>query len=93
MAHYKREQKNEELYTTEQQRQRDGLRKAIKRIQSQESPYYIHRMGKISSAERKKERLTHKRIDRARKKKALEKLEITRYSSMKSKVRFIKHNQ
>lgn len=80
-------------YTAEEQKQRDGLRMAMNRIQSQESAYYQHRMGKVSLKERQEEKAYYQRIDQARKKKALKKLCHTKYSTAKKQVRFIKHNQ
>lgn len=80
-------------YTAEEQKQRDALRMAMKRIQGQESAYYQHRMGKVSLKERQAEKAYYRKIDKARKKKALAKLCYTKYCTAKKKVRFIKHNQ
>ncbi|MGQ2284457.1 hypothetical protein [Leuconostoc pseudomesenteroides] len=80
-------------YTNDEWEQHLALRRAIERINAQESDYYKHRMGRITKAERAREKEINQRRDAKRKHKDQMLLDQTVYSSKKPKVRFIKHNQ
>ncbi|BAX72873.1 hypothetical protein [Leuconostoc mesenteroides] len=80
-------------YTYDELEQHLALRRARERINAQESDYYKHRMGRITKAQRAREKEINQRRDAKRKRQEQLLLDQTFYSSKKPKVRFIKHNQ
>ncbi len=80
-------------YTYDELEQHLALRRARERINAQESDYYKHRMGRITKAQRAREKEINQRRDAKRKRQEQLLLDQTIYSSKKPKVRFIKHNQ
>lgn len=80
-------------YSYDELEQHLALRRARERINAQESDYYKHRMGRITKAQRAREKEINQRRDAKRKRQEQLLLDQTIYSSKKPKVRFIKHNQ